>query len=250
MRSPVGREVEAAVAADLRARAAYVVDSRVRADLTYLYCADEGSPDDRRRLWARATAGEIRLLPLPGRHGSFTREPQYSALASALGACLDGSATPTGDVAQAFNRRYVIERADETELVRDPGGASFPLTVDRTVGRVRAVKPMGERLVLRGWAGDPEGGSPAETVVAFVDGEYAGHTTCGLPTARLAKRRAAPGLQRAGFRIRAPLPAGWPSAVVRVFALARDGCARELPVRRRPPAATQRRQSTGPARNT
>ena len=33
------------------------------------------------------------------------------------------------------------------------------------------------KLLLRGWAGDAEGGLPGETVVAFLDGRFAGYST-------------------------------------------------------------------------
>lgn len=218
-------------AAHMDARRSYVIEDRIRGDLTLFYCAGEGvAGSDRRRLWAEATTGRFRLLALPGLHAGFDREPQFSALSGDLRSCLAGAAPPGLDPAEVFDRAYSLVREPAGEAIRDGDGSLFRVEKGAMRGRVRAIKPVGGKLLVRGWASDPDRRRPAETVVAFLDGRYAGYSTCGVPSERLERRHSAPGLRYAGFRMRLELPTEALQAPrPRVFALAPDGRASELP---------------------
>ena len=94
----------------LRARRKYVLDGRSNqslfgGELTYFYCT--GNPviagNDRRRLWERFARGFL-LVPVPGLHGAFNREPQSTALQNLLRGCLNGHARISSDPTAVFGR--------------------------------------------------------------------------------------------------------------------------------------------------
>jgi pimeloyl-ACP methyl ester carboxylesterase len=68
----------------------YLLRERFDGTITYFRCSEvsQTHEKDRRALWARFAAGGIRILPVPGVHGCFHREPQLSALVAGLCACL------------------------------------------------------------------------------------------------------------------------------------------------------------------
>jgi hypothetical protein len=221
--------------AHAEARRTYEIPHRIACGITLFLCSGEGvaAGGDRRRLWRDATTGPTRLLVLPGLHARFDREPQFSALRDSLRDCLAGNPPAGIDPAQVFDRAYTLERVAGGEAIRDPAGALLPIEEGATQGRVRGVKERRGKLLVRGWAADGAGEHPAATVVAFVGGAYAGYSTCGAPTARIARRLDAPGLAHAGFRMRLDAPTSdGPHPTPRVFALTAAGLASELPISR------------------
>lgn len=100
-------EIEAAgirvARAHVQSRVGYCLERRFHGELTYFYCTGHPSVpgQDRRRLWQRV-AERVRLLPLPGLHGLFHQEPQFSALVHSLRDCLHGTPPPGCDPAQVF----------------------------------------------------------------------------------------------------------------------------------------------------
>ena len=207
----------------------YVIENRVRCTPTLLYCAGEGVPagGDRRGLWAEATTGGLRLLALPGLHARIHQEPQFSALTGALRSCLSENPPPGLDPAEVFGRTYSLERQPGAEVIRDDAGSLFRVEKGAMRGRVRGIRRTRGKLLVRGWASDPDRKRPGETVVAFVDGSYAGYSTCGVPAERLARRH--PALGHAGFRMRlGRVPENGAIPTPRVFALGPDGRASEL----------------------
>jgi oxalate---CoA ligase len=231
-----GSDIAAASArvheAHVQARRAYEIPGPIECEITLFLCSGEGvsAGGDRRRLWADATRGPLRLLALPGLHARFDREPQFSALREALRACLEGSPPPGLDPAEVFDRTYSLEGAGGGEALRDPSGTLLAIERGAMEGRVRELREHRGKLLARGWAGDPASGRPAETVVAFLDGVYAGYSTCGAPTERVARRLNAPGLGHSGFRMRLEPPASKAKPVARFFALGPGGVASELRV--------------------
>lgn len=232
-RGPIVAAGTRVAAVHVDARHSYVIESRVRSDLTFFRCTGEGviAQRDRRRLWAEATSGHFRLLGVPGLHAKVDREPQFSALRDALRSCLDEAPFPGLDPADVFDRAYVLEGESGSETIRDGAGSAFRVVDGAMHGRVRSIKPARDRLLVRGWASDAGRQRAGETVVAFIDGRYAGYSTCGVPSEKLEQRHSAPGLRYAGFRMRLELPPeGQDAPLPRVFALAPDGRASELPV--------------------
>ena len=57
-----------------------------RGRLVYLRCAEPAVPrgEDRRGLWSALATGGFEVVPVPGWHGSFHREPQFSAVVAEL----------------------------------------------------------------------------------------------------------------------------------------------------------------------
>jgi thioesterase domain-containing protein/acyl carrier protein len=219
--------------AHIDARRTYVTTDRLRCPLTLFLCAAEGVPPggDRRRLWAETTTGGLRLVELPGLHAAFDREPQFSALRDALRSLLAGEPPLELDPKLVFDRTYTLESGSEGEVIRGNDGSSFRVEQGAMRGRARAVKARRGKLLVRGWASDPERRRSGETVVAFLGGRYAGYSTCGAPTERLERRHSAPGLRYAGFRLRLDLPTDGPlSEEPRLFALDQHDRASELRV--------------------
>ena len=228
---PIAAAGTRVAAVHIEARQSYVIRSRIRGELTFFSCTGEGviARRDRRRLWAEATTGRFRLFGLPGLHAKVDREPQFSALRDALRSCLVGVPPPGLDPGDVFDRAYILEGSPGSETIRDGGGSVFRVEQGAMNGRVRSIRPARGRLLVRGWAADADRQRAGETVVAFVDGRYAGYSTCGVPSENLERRHSSPGLRYAGFRMRLELPAGEQDAPTpRIFALGRDGRASEL----------------------
>ena len=72
----------------------YGLRNSFKGEITYFLCKDQPVPaqSDRRRLWARFCTGGQQVMPLPGRHGMFHREPQRSAVVAGLRTVLGVSA--------------------------------------------------------------------------------------------------------------------------------------------------------------
>ncbi|HEV7731590.1 MAG TPA: AMP-binding protein [Candidatus Binatia bacterium] len=64
----------------------YVLRRRFDGTIVYFRCLDEPVPatGDRRGLWASFATDGLRVVPVPGRHGGFHRDPQCSAVADGL----------------------------------------------------------------------------------------------------------------------------------------------------------------------
>jgi hypothetical protein len=171
-------------------------------------------------------------LTVPGLHASFDREPQFSALRDCLRACLIGEAPRGLEPSEVFGRTYHLEEGSGCGRLRNGDGSALAIEDGAMRGRVRLVRSGSGKPLLRGWSSDSDGRRPAGTIVAFVDGRYAGYSTCSAPTESLARRLEAPGLRHAGFRLRLRPSANGAHAPPgpRVFALTGDGRASELPV--------------------
>ncbi len=72
------------------ARKAYVLDRQFRGELIYFSCDKwtKKKRADRRHLWAHF-ATSVRVVPVPGKHGCFHLEPQFSVLSQRLREILD-----------------------------------------------------------------------------------------------------------------------------------------------------------------
>ncbi len=226
---------ERVAAAHIEARRAYLAASPLGSDLMLFYCASEGvmAGGDRRRLWAGATTADFRLIELPGLHARFDREPQFSVLRDALRSCLAGSPPAGQDPAEVFDRAFSLTRGPAGEEIRTSDGIRIRVEEGTMLGRARTMRARRGKLLLRGWASESGHRAPGGLVVAFVDGRYAGYSTCGAPSERLQKRHSA--LGSAGFRLRLDPPANdLETERLRVFALSPDGAASELRVTAQP----------------
>jgi len=213
------------------ARHTYVISGRIACPITLFVCAAEGVPADgeRRHLWAQATDGGLRVSELPGLHAQFDRAPQFSALRDSLRACLAGDEPPqVADPAAVLGRAYSLAPHADGEAIVDGDGAVYRVDDRAMHGRVSPPLRRRGKLLLRGWAGTPDGTAAGEVVVAFVDGRFVGYSTCGGPTEGVARRRESPGLRHAGFRLWLRPATIEPSSEPRVFALAPDGRASQL----------------------
>jgi len=209
----------------------YVLDSRsdqcvFRGELTYLY--NTGNPivsgHDRRRLWQQF-APRLRLLQLPGIHGTFDREPQYSALQSHLRSCLNGEAVTTSDPATVYDRSYRIETRDRDEELLSSTGEVYRVEQDRSRGHLEEVRTDTDGINFLGWAVEPFQREPAQVIAIFLDGRFLGYGACGVSRPDVAKHLDAASAQYAGFNFHFPrIVAGRP----RLFALSSNGIAAEL----------------------
>jgi len=70
----------------------YVLRARFGGRLTYFLCTGDpaGEPDPR-ALWAELAVGGVDVVPVPGHHGHFHREPQLSAVTAGLRRALAAS---------------------------------------------------------------------------------------------------------------------------------------------------------------
>ncbi len=68
----------------------YVLQRRFDGTIVYFKCLEPPVPptSDRRRLWARFATDGVHTIPVPGGHGQFHREPQFSAVVNGLRAVL------------------------------------------------------------------------------------------------------------------------------------------------------------------
>jgi oxalate---CoA ligase len=232
--------------AHLSARLDYILDdqspsSEFRGELTFFYCA--GAPvvaqHDDRRLW-RFFASKFRLLPVPGIHGEYHREPQFTVLKNLLRDCLNG-APPVGcDPASVFDRIFRIDKHGGRESIVGSGDV-YRVQRGRKQGFVDAFPTSGDSMRFLGWAIEPDG-QPAQTVAAFLDGRFLGYGASGMARADVAKRLGVPAAQYCGFQFdfRAGVASGrWRllrllvlAAVsgkrLRLFVLSTDGRAAEL----------------------
>lgn len=214
--------------AHVAARANYVMNRRVRGELVYLYCTSHlVQPDqDRRRLWRTAATDGLRLLPLPGRHGLFHREPQFSALCHALRACLAGR-LPTGDdPTGVFERRYALHRGTGGETITQEGG-DYRVTPGSRYGCLARLQPTGHDIALAGWARDPDG-RPARALAVFRGSHYLGHAACGVERPKARRGTTDRDSEYTGFRLRIPLPPNGSREPLRLFMLCDSGHAYEL----------------------
>ena len=158
----------------------YVLDERsgqhvFRGELTYLVSI--GTPvavRDRRRLW-QSFATTIRLLPMPGSHGTPHREPQYSFLADALKNCLNREPIAGSDPASVFHRDYKLDDFSQPSKIICSTNEIFLVSRGRALGFVNEVRVDRGKMQLTGWALDPNGLQPAQTIAVFIDNEFVGY---------------------------------------------------------------------------
>jgi hypothetical protein len=109
-------------------------------------------------------------------------------------------------------------------------------------GYVDGWQGMGGLEVARGWAADPSSGRPADLVVAFVDGVFAGSASPDVQRPDVAQRFRKPALERSGFSLAVLGGEAKEETLsgIRIFAVWRDGIATELPNLTRPAAPARR----------
>jgi hypothetical protein len=171
-------------------------------------------------------------MPITGVHGSYHGEPQLTSLhhrlSEALDACDDGRTLPTTAYSDVFERDYRLRnRWMRGEIITGPNGKQFAVEQTDMNGKVEALSVDIDGMLVAGWAREPPQ-RPAQTVVAFLDGQYLGYGACGTARPDVA-RAIAPSLNYSGFQFRFQLD---PSIVgkkrPRLFALSDDGKAAEL----------------------
>lgn len=211
------------------ARGAYVMDKRYRGEIVYFYCSSHlvRPGVDRRRLWHASATEGIRLLPMPGRHGLFHKEPQFSALCNALRACLNGVPPAGKDPASVFERRYELVTDSTGEFLRGDDGSVHSVAPVAAHGKLDRIRITEQELVLVGWACDVAG-NPATSLLVFLDGHYVGHGACGLESRAARQGLSRPSLRYAGFRLHVPRASNQPRPRPRVFVLCPQGRAYEV----------------------
>lgn len=213
------------------ARDKYLIEKPFAGELTFFYCEGEAiSPRrDRRRYWRLFARGGVRMLPVPGLHGDIHIEPQFSALAKGLSACLADETQPATDIVSIFGQRYRLEKDRQGVSIRCSSGAVFPVTSDQQ-GNLNTANINGGQIYLNGWACDRGQLQPAMRVLVFLDGRYCGYCGCGIARKDLVRRLDKPGLLYAGFRLCLAVPRSVKNRepLLRVFALSHSGHVAEL----------------------
>jgi thioesterase domain-containing protein len=214
-------------ATHLNARASYVIREPFDGQLAYLLCRGEAIPArrDPRRHWRHLAMGGIRLLPLPGRHGAFHEEPQFSAFSATVIALLNGSATNDGNCISLFGRyRLRVPPRPAQHTIIAPDGAELPVP-GQTGGQLLGVRMDTEQLQISGWAADPDSIQPADTVLAFINGHYLGQGGCGHTVPQEARQTLDSTLRYAGFDLLFPLPRqlwGIPAMILQLYVMSHD----------------------------
>ncbi len=219
-----------------RASRRYALDDRLernllRGELTYFYCT--GNPviagRDRRPLWRRFAPGGFRLLPLPGLHGTYSQEPQLTALQNLLLACLDGKPPAASDPAAVFGRRFRIEDDGQRARILSSTGEAYYVEQDRIQGYVDTFKAEAELVRFAGWAVEHDEQRSAQTIAVFLDDQFLGYGASGVSRPDVAKLLGARSPQYAGFNLQFQRVA--PARALerpRLFVLSSDGRAAEL----------------------
>ena len=217
------------------ARRTYVLDNRsdqglFHGTMTYFYCT--GNPiiagHDRRRLWRYYTP-ELRLLPLPGVHGTMHAEPQATALQDLLRACLDGEPVAASTPARVFDQTFRIENCGQHECIISSTGDVYRVEQDRIQGYVQSLEADSEAIRLRGWAVEPCLQQAAHNIAVFHDNRFLGYGASGILKPKVAEQLQAISAQYAGFNFDlGPVAADGASGQFRLFVLSSDGHAAEL----------------------
>ena len=120
----------------------------------------------------------------------------------------------------------------EESILRSTG-ETFRIVPGAMDGTVETVQQEGGRTWFRGWASDGDHRTPADRVMAFVDGESSHAENTEVRRIYIAEAFKAPSLKQAGFRIELlwPVFKSDPPPVVRVFAISAAGVASELTYR-------------------
>ena len=215
----------------LSARRVYELTRAVDSELTYFYCAGETIVPrrDRRRLWRWFATRGVRLLPISGVHLEFHEEPQFSTLIHHLRSCLTGTPTRSSSFTRVFGRSFRLHRHSGQESIRERDGRVLAITAGGADGCVKLLPSQHRSLVATGWALDPNHGIPAETVLVFLGGKYAGCCAPGIARPDLEDRFAG-SARYAGFTLRIPLAkqANLSRSDIRFFAISASGVAAEL----------------------
>lgn len=136
----------------------------------------------------------------------------------------------------------VFTSDEEIQLTSDDSGQLSIMRNGRVWLNVNSAPPWGQARLhfdpdqeifeIRGWAGDPHSGDPADRVHVFVDDERVASVGTGERRADLVERFGHQALETAGFRIPLPLAVepDEPYGVVRVIAVDADGNGARLPV--------------------
>lgn len=226
MAEPVDPDAMRVAQSHRAARQEYRLSRQFEGELIYLYCTGDLviPARDRRRLWETAASAGVRWLKIPGLHGQFHKEPQFSALLEALEHCLEGN-TPSGSGTEAlFDRRYELVTEPGGESIRDADGILRHVTIGSTGGALTGIRLEENKLELSGWALQDQG-YPADTLVVFVDDQFAGCGSCGTEVEDTGNRFS-------GFRFEIPWVAleTTRGSVLRIFVLSGNR-AHELPHR-------------------
>jgi amino acid adenylation domain-containing protein len=212
----------------------YVLDERsaqqvFRGELTYFVSV--GTPvvarNDRRRLW-QSFATTVRLLPMPGSHGTPHREPQYSFLANVLKKCLDRQPVPVSDFASVFGRDYELDDSGQPGQIIGTAGEVFVIDPARSRGFVNEVRVDDGKMRLTGWALESGGSQPAQTIAVFLDGVFVGYGACGEPRPEVTAHFGEHTRLFSGFVFSFDDPSIRKGGRPRLFVLAKDGRAYEL----------------------
>ena len=126
----------------------------------------------------------------------------------------------------AWGPRFSLSRSDSgKEMLESPDGIRLPVTPWSVRGKLTRAAEQEDSLYLTGWAMDEERSRPADTVVAFRDGEF-------LTSVRPARKRAdlvkshGEELAWSGFDLRVAKVD--PSSEIRLFAVSDRGVASEM----------------------
>ncbi len=129
----------------------------------------------------------------------------------------------------------LVQGTDGTgeESILRSTGETFRIVPGSMDGAVETVQQEDGRTWFRGWASDGDHRTPADRVMAFVDGESNHAEHAAVRRVYIATDFQAPSLKQAGFRVELlwPVFESDPPPVVRVFAISAAGMASELSYR-------------------
>lgn len=192
--------------AHVRARETYVLDHPFEGEIVYFFCMGvAGTPGyDPRRHWRHFATAGARFIALPGRHGSFHKEPQFSAFCDALKACLNNN-LPAGVAPTALFAPYRLSYGGKDALIHGPGKTQIPV-IGKAPGQLDEVYFSNHHLLLTGWAVDPMSSQTVNTLLFFLNGHYLGRGGCGIPMVDTGETNPNPRLSASGYRLVFPLP--------------------------------------------
>jgi len=176
----------------VRARARHVIQRRFDGELTYFYCAAHAvSPGcDPRRRWLSAATRPVRLIQMPGLHGMFHQEPQFSPFVDALRACLSHAPVTCESPVEVFGRYQLLRDGSGADVIRSCTGRTFEISTGSDPGRLQSMTFDTElrSVSLHGWAMDPRQRQPSSLLLVFADGAYVGRGAAGVQRDDVADR--------------------------------------------------------------
>ena len=214
-----------------RAQATHTFRGAVDSPIIFFLCA--GNPverDDRRQLWRKHTRSGLAVLKLPGVHGAFDREPQFTSFVNNLRLCLGEGDLQLNRPDDDFNMDYTLRpRGRKVVSIRAPSGRHYSVLPGYCEGSIELLS-MNKKIAVSGWAVDAANKALPDKLLVFYNDVVLGIGSCGYVRNDIEPYGSDAMLRYCGYRLRMSTPPGAELTKIRVFAIGARGIATELTV--------------------